>query len=373
MNYEKLTLRQYMQLSILCLVGGTVLENISTQVGYRAWLLYLTAFSFALFTFLMLYRLLFLHDFRSIPQITESCLGKWAGKSITLLYGFFFLFRAKIVGDGLTKMATEALMRSAPNRLVMFVLLFAAVYAVHKGLGIMGKSAEIMFPILVICLIPFFLAPLFIGKVHIPDLRVSLAATSWSDFFKKTMTVMIYPYTETLLFFLFIVKVQRNERNKYFNHLIVSSSIATTLLILITMGTVILLGEYATYHLRYPFYNAMQLVQLPGVIDRFDAMAAIVIIISIFYKASLYLYGWTDMAILVFPKLTRNQVLAATAALIIIQGPSDTLTNSKFLAELLPFEILPIFHMGIPAMLWMITEIKHKKLTLQQEAVRGAR
>lgn len=367
-NFEKVSLRQYMQLSILCLVGGSVLENIGTNVGVHAWLLYLIAMSLALFGFLMLYRLLLLHDFRSIAEITESCFEKPIGKAITLLYGFFFLFRAKVAGDGLTKMATDLLMRTASRKLVMFVLLAAVVYAVHKGLGILGKSAEVMLPILLICLVPFFLTAFFSGRFHLADMHLNLIV-SWRDFWLNTLTVTIYPYTETLLFFLFIVKVERNEKNHYFSHLLFSSSIATTLLILVTMGTVILLGERSTASLNYPFYNAMQLVQIAGAIDRFDAMAAVVVIISVFYKSALYLYGWTDMVILVFPKLTRNLVLFVTAIFIFIQGPSAALTTSKFLASVLPFYILPLFHIIIPAVLWIITEIKHR--TLQQEAARG--
>lgn len=366
MNFEKLTLRQYMQLSILCLVGGSVLENIGTHVGMHAWLLYLIAIGLALFAFIMLYRLLYLHDFRSILQITESCFGQMGGKAVTLFYGLFFLFRAKVAGDGLTRMAAETLMKTAPSKLVMFVLLFAAVYGAHKGLGILGRSAEILFPILVICLLPFFLTAFFTGRLQLNQMSPSLVE-SWQDFFKNTLTVAIYPYTETLLFFLFIVKVQRNERRDYFSHLVVSSCIATVLLILITMGTVILIGEPLVLALSYPFYNAMEIVQIPGIVDRFDALAAIIIIISVFYKSTLYLYGWTDMAILVFPKLTRNTVLFVTAIFIFIQGPTALLTNNQFLTDILPFKILPWFHFILPATLWLITEVKHKNLIALQK------
>ena len=371
MNFEKLNLNQYTMLGILFMIGGTIVANVGSYTGTDVWILYLIAMVTGILVFMIYYRLLYLHGFRSFPLIFERCVGYWGGKFLCAAYAAFFLFRTSLIGDTLTEIASDILMKNAPIRLIMGILITGVVYGCHKGLRALGRSAEIMMPIILLCLIPFLVTAATSGAFTLKNLQPVLVGSA-SEFWSKTAAVAMYPYMETLLFSIFMVKINHQEQKGIFKHVIAILIIGTVILTGISLTNLAVLGRHLVTTLQYPFYNAMMLAGIHGVLERLDPLAVIIIIVCGFYKTSLYFYAYSEMFKSLFVKLPRNWILVITSIIIFIKGPNTELSYTKFLVQVLPFKILPWFHLVIPISLWLISEVKvylHRKRKIEDVSV----
>jgi len=357
MNIESLTATQVMKLVVFMMIGGTILSNAGAYVGSDIWLVYLISTFIGAVILYMNYRTMTLHDFRSLPLIFERCFGYWGGKILCVLYAFYFTIRTKTVGDTMTAMAGDLLMKGASPRLTMFLLLAAAVYAVIKGLRAIATSAEIMFILFLFCLTPFFMTTIFTGAFSLNNLR-PIFTGSQIDFWHKVFTVVMLPYTDFILMISFFHYVDHEERSKLPKRLLMGLIIATVLLIGISITNLAILGKSVVSSIKYPFYNAMMLAGVRGVMERLDPLAVILVIICHFFKGCLCLYAVVDLVKSILQKFTRKRLILVIGVIFLIAGPGGITREPKFMDHILIYQIMPFFQLIIPALMWIISEVK---------------
>lgn len=357
MDFEKITINGYTLLIILYFLGSTILSNIAAATGPDFWLVYLIGLVVGIVFTAMYNRILQLHDFRSFPDILERLFGYWPSKLFCAIYAIFFLMRTDMVGEITTEMATDLLMNDAPRRLTVSILLFTTLYACHKGLRAIGRSTQIITVLIGICLLPFLLtafsSPAFIVKNLQPFLVGGI-----QDFWQKTLAVCITPYTEIGLFAVLAVHVERNHQKLIFSRQVIAMTVSTLLLILVGLINLSILGKYLVFSLKYPFYNAMMLTGLHGVLERLDPLAVIIVIASSFYKVAVLFYCWIEMGTAVSSKIKRNGIIIGTAILMFSGILNINYLYEKFQNVILPFQVMPLFQVVIPVLLWIISEIK---------------
>jgi len=369
MDFERLDINQYTLLMLLFMLGTTILANVGGAVGADIWILYLLSMLVGLAASFMFYRLLKLHEFRSFPLIFENCFGYWGGKILCALYAIFYLVRTEIVGQTTTNMAGDLLMHDAPRRLTIMVLLFTTLYAVHKGLKAIGRSAEIIFPLLIICLLPFLMTA-FASDAFTKDNLHPILVGGAREFWLRTGVVSMYPYSELpLLFGILAYRVDRNKQHSILNRLILANLTGTFILVGVGIINLSILGRHLVAALKYPFYNAMMLTGVHGVLERLDPLAVIIIVTSAFFKVVLLYYCYFEMLGAVYQGFKRNWLIIFTAILIMIASPDWQYLNDRFLDYILPFRIMPVFQIFIPVLMWLITEVKtyiRRKQTVAQ-------
>ena len=353
----KLTLSQYMQLMVLFILGGGIVINQAASVGTDVWILYLVSLLLGILVFLVYCRLLKLNNYSSLPMVFENCLGKWGGKTLTLVYAVFFLSRTQMSGDIMTVMAADVLMRDAPYRLILAVILFAALYGCYKGITPLGRAAEVFLPISLIALLPFLVTSFTVGSFQLNNLRPQLSGgplNLWQDIAATTM----YPYTEMIVFAALIVNLNHKEKGKAFCGAAIALAMGTFILIFIYTSYLTLLGKQLALSLKYPFYNAMMLTGVKGVLDRLDPLGVLLILVCGYFKGTLYLYMTIECIHSLSMKLKRNWIIGLMGILIFAIAPRLNIFYDKFLNIILPFWIMPAFHLVIPFALWGLSEWK---------------
>ena len=370
MNMEKMNLNQYMQLIIVVMIGGTILANIGSTVGSDVWLLYTIAFVGGTLIYKVYTRILKLNDYKPFPQIFENCFGPLGRKVLTAVYAGFFMFRMNMNGDSLTGMASEILMRGAPRRLTVFVLLVGGIYACHKGLASMGRSVEIIFPIVFLALLPFFVTAFTSNAFSHRNLTPFLME-GIGELAKRTAAVTLFPYSETLVFCMMMPSIDYRERDALFKRGVMALLIVTLILIAISMANLAILGRHLIDSLKYPFYNAMMVAGIKGVLERLDPLAVIIIILCSFFKFAIYLYMSADFIASLSSRYKRSVVLVIIGVVVFIFVPQTrNLFTDKILTDILPFKLMPFFHLVLPGLLWGVSEYKfHKKERALKEKV----
>ena len=357
MDSERINSNQYMNLMVFFMLGGSVLLKSGASAGSDVWILYSVNWVVGLVFFAMFYRLSRLHDYRSFPLIFERCLGKWGGKLLCFFYLSYFLLRFRLIGDTMTEMASDLLMNGSPNRMTMLVLLFAVLYGCSKGLRALGRSAELLLPLTLVCLLPFFITAFVSDVFTLQNLRPILTGGT-TDFWKKFASMTIYPYSELIFFAMLIVNMNHKDQKGAYRKFVYASLFATLLLIGISTTNLAILGRHLAASFKYPFYNAMMMTGVHGVLERLDPLAVIIIIVCGFYKVSLYAYGFINFLQSFFPLLKKKWIIPAIGVIIFSFGPGVSFFNDKLINETVPFRIMVWFHIAIPLVLWIITEIK---------------
>jgi len=357
MNFEKIDSNQYTLLIILYILGGTILSNIGGGAGSDIWLVYLVGLVVGILFAAMYYRILRLHNFCSVPELMKRVFGYWGGKVFCFIYALYFLFRTDVVGQIVTEMATDLLMHDAPRKLTVGVLLFTTLYACHKGLGAIGRSSQVICILIGICLLPFLLTAFSSEAFSVKNLYPILTS-GYQSFWTRAAAVSITPYTEIGLFAIYAYHVDHNQKRLVFKRMVMGMTISTGFLILIGIINLSILGKYLVASLKYPFYNAMMLTGIHGVLERLDPLAVIIVITSGFYKVTLLFYCWLEMLGSVFHKIHRNWIIVFTAALIFFGTPEMTYLYDKFWSFTLPFEVMPLFQLVFPVLIWLVSEVK---------------
>lgn len=359
MDFEKLEISQYLMLILMFMMGGAILANVGAGAGTDIMVLYLVAMVAGLVFVCMFYRILVLYDFRSFPYIFEKCFGYWGGKILCVLYAFFYLVRTEVVAQSMTDMASDLLMNDAPRRLTMAILLFTTLYGCYKGLRALGRSAQILVPLLILCFLPFLLTVLQADAFSRENLHPMMTGST-QNFWLKTSSVAMFPFIEMpLLFGILSYKIERDKQRTLLRYGTIGTIISTLLLLGIGIINLSLLGKHLVSSLKYPFYNSMMLAGVHGVLERLDPLAVIIVITSGFYKVALLFYCWLEMVGALSQRLKRNWIIIFTAILLFFGAPNLSYMSEKFLTVTLPFKVMPLFQIMIPVSIWVIAEVKH--------------
>lgn len=358
MKSDKINLNQMTNLMVLFIFGGTVLANMGAQAGQNVWIVYLIGSFLGTLMYLMFYRVSALHGHAGLLQIFINCFGQLAGRLFMIIMSCFWLFRNLVMGNSLSTMAESLLMINASHRLVIAILLVAVVYAVHSGISVIARGAEIFLLLLVFFLIPFFLSTInptiFTATNLLPILSEGIGGI-----LLPSLRLAMFPFSETFIFLMIFPYVQNQHHKKILKRGIIAIWIAAILLMGIEVINVAILGINLAQKLQFPFYNAMQLSEIPGLIDRLDPLAAVIIIFPGYYKTVLFLY----VAVLGLSGLSKKvkfrTVLTVIWAIIFIMAPYSNFFNSYFLLTILPLRLLPVFSFFVPMVLWFISEYKH--------------
>ncbi|MCL1950084.1 MAG: GerAB/ArcD/ProY family transporter [Turicibacter sp.] len=357
MKADSLNAGQLMKLTVFMIIGSTIVADSGDYVGADIWLVHLIGALIGGLFFAMHFRMISLQGFCTFPVALERCFGKWGGKILCLFYAIFFVLRTKTVGDTMTAMASDLLMTDAPLRLTMLIFLAAYTYGVVKGIGAIGKSAEIMFIIFLIAIIPFFSTSFIQGAFGINNLR-PLFIESQQVFWHKVIITLPLPYTSLFLLVIFLFHSNPNERKKIPKWVAWGIALGALIIIGIFITNLAILGRTVVSSLKYPFYNAMMLAGIRGVLERLDPLAVVIVIICHYFKGVLYFYGAYLMLAVLLPKISRKRLALIMGVAFFLLGSGGITENQTFMYVIFPLRVMPVFEVAIPMAMWAITEAK---------------
>ena len=345
---------------MLFLIGGSALSSTGRYSGQNVWIVLLFAGLFGAILFTMFHRISKVHNHKGFPDILKSTFGKVLGTTILLIYAGFFLLRTVTVGNYMSSMAQETLMFGVNPRVVITMLIITVVISTLYGLNIIGRTSEIFLFIMIICLIPFLLA-VFTSDVFKMENLIPVLAEGVPGIAQDVARTTFFPYGELVVFLMLFPYIAQKENKNILKRGYISITIAVLLMIAIDLTTVALIGSTLTSNFEYSFYNAMQLVQIKGFLERLDPLAVVIMIASEYFKLVIYFF----VTILAFQALNKRFnfkiVLSILVILIFFLAPHIKVQENGFMMDIMPFRILPIFELAIPLLIWIVSEIRFRK------------
>jgi spore germination protein KB len=284
-------------------------------------------------------------------RILGSVLGKIALFLFVLLFPYLiFILVLRDLGDYLT----TSVIPETPQPAIYALMLTAVYYVVRLGATVIGRTAEILFFIVMALFLVGFLS-LFINadwKNLLPMLE-----DGPKPIFHASIHLLAFPYLESVLFLFFVTHIEHAEK---WRKIIVRSAILSgSACFIVTMTSLLALSAGVISNLTYPSYFVVRTISIGDIFERFEVVISFIWYISIFFRLSLLLYVSAQGFAGVF-RLKYPRALLIPLCLIALMMAKVVWTNMAYLIALLqvwPYYCI-VFGLLFPMALWFIGKIR---------------
>ncbi|QCJ41321.1 spore gernimation protein [Bacillus sp. S3] len=292
-NNIKISPRQFAILVILFSVGTTILTipgSLAHEVKQDAWIASIigTCISFLMVALYIAIGKLF--PAMTLVEIMETLLGKWVGKTVSLSFVYFSFLNASELLNFVGYFMTTQIMPDTPIEAIQIIFACILIMGISLGLETLARSAEVLFPLF---LFLFFL--LVISVLLTPDLWTfkNIQPIMNSEIKPMIRAVLIFSGVFTLpsIVLLMIFPISVNQRKKAEKNFYIAIGIAGVCFIILITLTLLVLGPETSSRQMYPSYALAKEIKVGEFLQRIEAILAIIWVITIFFKMSIYFYA----------------------------------------------------------------------------------
>ena len=217
-------------------------------------------------------------------QTTEKLLGRWLGKTISLMSILLSFVGAATLEWYVGNFYTTHLMPEMPIEAVIIFFGVFVIIGMYIGLETLARTTEILFPIVV-----FFLTMLIV--FNIPNMDFNNLLPVFEGEIKGIVRGSIF-FTvtshSTLVVFLMIfpsrISKPLQAKKSIYSAILISGAI----MLLLVTSCVLVMGSSTTALNLYPSYALAKRITLGTYISRIEAILAVTWLMTIFYKTVLY-------------------------------------------------------------------------------------
>ncbi|GED55029.1 spore gernimation protein [Brevibacillus borstelensis] len=340
---------QFYLLTINYILGTTLfvlIGRLVVQAGQDAWLMPLWAGSFGILVGLFWIFLFRYYPGKSLVQIPLEAWGRSLGTLVSVLYFLYFCILAGWVLRNLSDFLNGTIMPETPKTVFHVMFLLVAFYTVAQGTEAIGRLNQIITPFL---FFPFWFV-LLLAMVNWDWGRLQPAFHSDLGAILQYHSFLGFPYMETIALTILFPLVKQGATRPFLLGLMTASlSLSMTLFMIIG-----LLGVERASQLTFPVYTTVQEISIGEVIVNIHSIISVILLILIFIKLLVLVYGASETLRQVFRPKTRwphflgLTILLSATALSIYENPIQneewdekyTFIYDSFFVLLIPFLLL---------------------------------
>jgi len=348
MEKAKISVIQLFALMFIFEMGTALVVNYGAYAGKDAWLSILLAMCGGIVLFFIYYFL-----FRQYPDLlltgyVREIFGKYIGWIVALLYCLYFLYvcgrNVRELGD----LLVSSTLSETPLLAINLTLVLVMCYVIHLGIEVVGRTAEVFFVILLLLGAGGNFFVLVSGDVDFHQIRPFLEH-GWKPIFTTAFPhLIIFPFDEMIAFTMLLPYLIRPQLVKrvWLEAVISSGLILSWMFVLNTS----VLGIDVMQRSVFPTLTAVGKVNLFDFIERLDAIVVFTLLITVFFKASIYLYAAVIGIADLFKLNNYHQILLPIGTVVIFLSLSMASSFSEHTKEgflfnslaVIPFIILPV-------------------------------
>lgn len=336
---------QFYLLTTNYILGTTLFVMVQRMVNYAgqdAWLMPLWAGGFGMLAALLWICLFRHYPGKSLAQIPLEAWGRPLGTLVSILYFLFFCNLAGWVLRNLSDFLNGTFMPETPKSVFHVMFLLVAFYTVGQGAECIGRLNQFITPFL---FFPFWTV-LLLATVNWDWERLVPVFRSDPFAIVQHPALLGFPFMETIaLTMLFPLVKQGAVRPMLLG--ILSAGISLSMTLFMVIG---LLGVERASRLTFPVYTLVQEVVIGDVIVNIHSIISVILLILIFIKLSVLVYGAFETLRQVFrletrwPQFLGLLILMSAVALSIFENPMQnaewgekyTLIYDGFFALMIP-------------------------------------
>ncbi|MCG7380342.1 endospore germination permease [Paenibacillus sp. ACRSA] len=360
----RLGTRQLATLTIMMVVGDMMMIYPSVITSYAkqdAWICALIGIPLGMGLMAMFLKLGNAYPGQNLVSISRSILGYWPGTLLALFYLYFFMVGAATQTREVGDFMTTQIFQTTPIRVVILLFTVAIVWAVIHGLESLGRSSELLLPVLIIFII--VLVVCLLPQIEISNLKPYRENSSVS-IAQGILVSIIYPVGEAVpILMLLPYTAKTSHRNL---DIILAAGIGNLILSSLVTISMLVLGAFLTQHNIYASFILSQKINIGDFFQRIEAFMASAWLISTYFKACIYLYVFVlGTAELFNMKQYRNLILPTG---LLIFGLSNVIAPgiTYIIITVVPYWVdwdttIGIIFPGLLLMIHWIKSLSHRK------------
>jgi len=290
--------------------GSTSIANPAMAAKRDAWLAVLLGTLGGILLVTLYLYISKINNGRNLVEILEYCFGKICGKLFCILYILYFLYLSTYNARTFGEFMIAVSYPETPMIVLVSLLIICAVYAARSGLSVIGKTCEVLVPLLPAAVMVVTLSllnasdftgfkPMLLEVGPVIRSSIDLISNVYGDF---VVFIMVLPYT---------TNTKGRFKATYW-------AIAAIFVIMFTTSTrnIQLIGPALTDYIRYPSHVAAQMI--PGI--SIDPLVDMNLLIGGGVKATICLYGCAKIASEIAGIENCKPLIAAFAMIPIVLG-----------------------------------------------------
>lgn len=315
MEKAKLSVIQLFSLMFIFEMGTALVVSYGTNARKDAWLAILLALCGGIVLFYIFHFL-----YRQYPNLLftgyiRELFGKYLGWIVGLLYCLHFLYicgrNVRELGD----LLVSSTLSETPLLAINLTLVLVICYVIHLGIEVVGRTAEVFMVVLLLLGAAGNFFVLVSGDVDFHQIRPFLER-GWKPIFTTAFPhLLIFPFGEMIAFTMLLPYLNRPQLAKRaWLAAMISSGVILSWTVLLNTSV---LGTDVMQRSVFPTLTAVGKVNLFDFIERLDAIVVFTLLITVFFKASIYLYAAVIGIADLFKLRTYHQILFPTGTIVI--------------------------------------------------------
>lgn len=357
-----ISVRQFTILVFLYSVGTTILvipASLAEVAKQDAWIAAILGVGLGLLLVKLYIAVGNLFPGLTLVEMNEKLLGKWIGKTVSLLFVFFALITASELLYFMGTFMTTQIMPETPPQAINILFALVVIMGVRLGIEVLARTAEMLFPCFVVLFLGLilYIAP----QIEIRNIQ-PIFETGMKPLIRATyMFTSVFSLSTVVFLMVFpasINKLQKARRAFY-----LGTILAGIVLITVIASAIMVLGADTTARQVYPSYVLAKKINIGNFLQHIEVIVAIMWFITIFLKMSIYFYvsvkGLTQTLHL---NEQRPLVLPMGMLLVVfslIVHPNIIHSNDYNRGAWLPF--VSTFGFALPLLLWAVASFRNKQ------------
>lgn len=356
MNNGRITQKQGIYLIALFIIGDSSIMVMGFEAKRDIWISILCAGVACMLLMLIYSRLMSVLPDKGFFETLEFFIGKIGTKIILVVFTWYFFDSCYLILRNYGQFVVTVGLRETPLIIPMIMMLTICVIGVRLGIEVLGRWIRPF----VFCVIAFILINVLLvsQNMQISNL-LPVIDHGIGPIAKGTLGVITFPFAEVIVFlFAFPAFKQGNSVKKVFLY---GLAIGGVIIFITSLTDILVLGHNIAENRFYPTFSTMATIQYGDFISRMEVITAIIFIVTVFVKISIYLLAICKGTTRLLGLKDYKFIVIPIAFLLVNFGSSfdSTIYYHEWVFKVWPY-YAPLFQIIIPILLLILIEIKRK-------------
>ncbi|KKI94060.1 hypothetical protein WQ54_00510 [Bacillus sp. SA1-12] len=360
MEKAKLSGLQLFVLMFMFNMGTSIVVSYGISAKKDAWLAILLSMCMAIILFYIYYYL-----YRQFPNLpltgyARKIFGKYIGWIIGILYLQYFLYiSARQVRD-FSELLVSSTMTDTPILAIHISFVLVICYVLYLGIEVLGRTGEVFIVILLLfgAAANFFV--LVSGNIEINHLRPFLEH-GWKPIISTAFyDTLHFPFGEMIVFTMLLpyLNKQKSVKKVWLSAVIFSGLVLSWTAAL----NITVLGVNVMERATFPTLTTIGKVNLLEFIQRLDAIVVFTMLMTVYFKASLFLYASLIGIVDLFNLKNHHRIVFPIGGIIVISSMMITPNFSEYMEEAKKGLRYPVFLFFIifPFIMMTVTFLRNR-------------
>lgn len=286
MNRENaIHISQLFRLMVLFELGTALVFPLNAGAKEAAWVATLLGMAVGLIVYVVQWYTAKEDPHVPFTVVFEGIIGKVPGKILAFMYTLFFMYQASLQFADFSLLMKITIFDQTPLIIVHLMLIIAIGYVLSLGVMALARTGEIFYLIMLFMIVLASILLLFSSVVEINRLMPVLG-DGMSGILKTFPRSANFPFTQVIA--LMMLTPFLKENGSLLRMGLISIIISGVILAWITALNISVLGVDIINQTFFPLLMSIGEIDISHFIQRLDAIAVIMLITGVIFRASVY-------------------------------------------------------------------------------------